>query len=259
MKNCSIIPSYEQNLVSIITPSYNSARFISETIESVLAQTYQNWEMLITDDCSSDNSIELIGSFTERDSRIKLFRVEKNIGAAEARNVSLSHARGKYIAFLDSDDLWCPEKLKRQTTYMQENSFAFTMTAYETMSENGYLLNRKIDVPERLTYKQYLRNTVIGCLTVVIDRELTGDFRMTNIRSSHDMALWLEIMKRGFDVYGLKESLSVYRLVSTSNTAKKKEAAKDVWKVYRKIEKLSVFSASYNFLGYTINAILKRM
>ena len=248
----------KNSLVSIITPSYNSAKFISQTIDSVLAQTYQNWEMIIVDDVSKDNSVEIIEEYIKKDLRIKLIKLQKNSGAAMARNKALDEAVGKYIAFLDSDDLWLPNKLEKQLEFMQKNSFAFTFTAYTPMSENGNEDFSTIYVPKSLSYIQYCKNTIIGCLTVMIDREQTGKFHMPNIRSSHDMALWLQIMKRGFLAHGLNEVLSKYRVVSTSNTSKKYKAALEVWDVYRKVEKLSLIRSAWYFVNYAFNAVKKR-
>jgi len=245
------------NLVSIITPSYNSSRFIEECIDSVLSQTYDNWELLIVDDCSSDNSCEMIRKYN--DNRISLIELEKNIGAAEARNIALRKAKGKHIAFLDSDDLWESQKLEKQISFMETEDIAFSFSTYQPISEDGSRLHSIINAPKIVTYSSYLKNTIIGCLTVVINREKTGDFEMPNIRSSHDMALWLLIMKRGFDAYGFDENLARYRIVSASNTASKWHAAKDVWKVYREIEKLSFFYSSWCFLNYAFNALIKRM
>lgn len=247
-----------QSLVSIITPSYNSSRFIDETIKSVLDQSYTDWEMLIVDDCSLDNSKEIILQFVAKDKRIKLIELEKNVGAAEARNIALLKAKGKYIAFLDSDDLWVPQKLDKQIAFMEKNNFAFSISSYDRIAENGEYINT-YKVPEKLTYKQFLRNTIIGTLTVVINVEKTGRFEMPKIRSSHDMALWCIIMRRGFNVYGLQEILGHYREVSTSNSATKWKAAIDVWKVYRKYEKINFLLAIYYFIGYAVNAIKKRI
>ena len=244
-------------LVSIITPSFNSARFIEECIDSVLSQTYDNWELLIVDDCSSDNSYELIAGY--HDKRITLIELEENVGAAEARNIAIREAKGKYIAFLDSDDVWNLNKLSKQISFMQKKDIAFSFTTYQRMSEDGLKLYSIIHAPKIATYSSYLKNTIIGCLTVVIDREKTGDFEMPNIRSSHDMALWLLIMRRGFTAYGLDENLARYRIVSISNTASKWRAAKDVWKIYREIEKLSFFYSSWCFLNYAFNAFVKRI
>ena len=248
-----------EGLVSIIMPSYNAARFIGESINSVLLQTYSNWELLIVDDCSKDNSVEVVRKFANIDKRVVLFSLEKNVGAAAARNVAIEHAQGQYIAFLDSDDVWDEYKLEKQLAFMKQYSYVFTFSNYYVMEENGKKTENIVKVPSLLNYHQYLRNTIIGCLTVIIDRQQTGDFKMPLIKSSHDMALWLLIMKRGFKAYGLKDVLAGYRLVSTSNTAKKWKAAKDVWKVYREIEGLSVLYAAYCFCGYAINAVLKRI
>ena len=246
-----------KNLVSIITPSFNSARFIKECIDSVLSQTYDNWELLIVDDCSSDNSCELIAGYYDK--RITLIGLEKNVGAAEARNIALRRAKGKYIAFLDTDDVWEKEKLAIQISFMQEHKIAFSFTAYQPISEDGSKLYSIIHAPKVVTYSSYLKNTIIGCLTVLIDREKTGDFEMPNIRSSHDMALWLLIIRRGFDAYGLDKNLARYRIVSVSNTSSKWRAAKDVWRVYREVEKLSFFYSSWCFLNYGFNALVKRI
>ena len=246
-------------LVSIITPSYNSSLFIKECIASVQRQSYTNWEMLIVDDASKDNSVELIQSIRNNDSRIKLIALTKNVGAAEARNKALAHSKGKYIAFLDSDDLWLDTKLEKQITFMQSTKCAFSFTAYQPMSEDGSQKFSVINVPSKVHYHSYLKNTIIGCLTVMIDKEQTGDFRMPNIRSSHDMALWLDIMKRGFSAYGLNENLAYYRLVSNSNTSKKWKAATEVWEVYRTVERLSIGYSLLCFIGYSYNAIKKRI
>lgn len=245
--------------VSIITPSYNSSSFISECVESVLAQTFENWELIIIDDCSVDCSIEIIEQFIQKDNRIQLITLKKNIGAAAARNIAIQKAKGRYIAFLDSDDVWKHDKLEKQLDFMRTNGFAFTFTAYQPMSEDGKKMYSIIFAPKIMTYKSYLRNTIIGCLTVIIDRQQTGDFQMPNIRSSHDMALWLDLMKRGFTAYGLNENLAQYRVVSSSNTARKCKAANEVWQVYRKLEKLSIMDSAFNFICYVFNAIKKRI
>jgi len=247
------------NLVSIITPSYNSKKFIKDTIASVLAQSYKNWEMLIVDDCSLDGSPEYIHNLIKNEDKIKLIKLEKNVGAAMARNKALEIAAGRYIAFLDSDDIWKPEKLEKQLAFMQKNNYAFTFTAYKPFSEHGDSFFKVIDVPNQIDYSGYCKNTIIGCLTVIIDKEITGDFRMKDIRSSHDMALWLEIMKRGYLAYGLNSNLAGYRLVSTSNTSKKYQAALEVWQVYRDIEQLPLWKCSYYFMYYVYNALKKRL
>ena len=244
-------------LVSIIMPAYNCGRFIAESIRSVLAQTYSNWELLIVDDCSTDNTAKVVSTFN--DQRILYMRNTNNLGAAQTRNKAIQIAKGRFIAFLDADDLWMPAKLELQLKYMQQHNYAFTFTDYQIIQENGLPTGKTLRMPTSLTYHQYCCNTAIGCLTVMIDRYQTGDFLMPNIRSSHDMALWLLIMKRGFTAYSMPECLSSYRLVSTSNTAKKWKAAKDVWLVYRKFENMNFLHASLCFFGYAWHAVMKRL
>ena len=247
------------DLISIITPCYNSSKFINECVNSVLLQSYCNWELLLVDDCSNDNSKELLLNIEKKDERIKVTFLDNNIGAANARNVAIQKAKGKYIAFLDSDDSWDSMKLEKQISFMVQNDIAFSFTSYQSISENGLDIISVIEAPCKMTYNNYLKNTIIGCLTVIIDREKVGDFEMPSIRSSHDMALWLLIMKRGFVAYGFNENLANYRIVSSSNTSSKWDAAKDVWRVYRNLEKLSFFYSIWCFLNYAFNAVIKRI
>lgn len=247
------------NKVSIIMPSYNAANFIAASIQSVIEQTYSNWELLITDDCSKDDTINIIKKFQEIDNRIQLFSTGKNSGAAAARNISLQNATGKYIAFLDSDDIWVSNKLETQLKFMIEKNIAFSFSSYSVMKEDGTPTGNTINVPKVIGYHGYLRNTIIGCLTVIIDREKTGNFLMPNIKTSEDMALWLNIMKRGFKAWGLQIPLAQYRVVSNSLTSKKWKEAKYVWKVYREIEHINPIYSTICFVGYVINAIIKRL
>jgi teichuronic acid biosynthesis glycosyltransferase TuaG len=243
-------------MISIITPTYNSSKFISESISSVLAQTYTNWELFIIDDCSKDNTVEIIKSFSNSDSRIKLIELNKNVGAAEARNEGLKLVKTPYIAFLDSDDIWTPDKLEKQLNFMLEKDIAFSFTSYYRILESRKLVNI-IVAPLKLEYKSYLKNTIIGSLTVMIDITKTGPFKMQNIRSSHDMELWCRLLKKGVIAYGIPIPLAKYRLVNTSNTANKLKAAKDVWFVYRKFEKIPLIYSVYYFLNYSFNVLKK--
>jgi len=247
------------DLVSIIIPSFNSSKFIEECMKSVLIQTYTNWEMIIVDDCSKDNSRELILDLESKDKRITSILLKNNYGSAEARNIAIRQAKGKYIAFLDSDDIWNEDKLEKQIAFMSKNNIVFSFTSYQQISEDGIEKYSIMKAPKEITYHSYLKNTIIGCSTVVIDKDNSGEFDMPSIRSSHDMALWLLIMKRGFSAYGLNENLAYYRIVSTSNTSRKWKAAKDVWDVYRKEEDLNILYSIYCFLGYAFNAIKKRI
>ncbi len=247
------------SLVSIITPSYNSSNYIESCVQSVIDQTYTNWEMLIVDDCSSDDSFYKIQLIASKDTRIKIFQNSQNIGAANTRNIALKKARGKFIAFLDSDDMWNKDKLDKQINFMLLNNIAFSYTAYEMITDTSLNVFKVIKAPKKMHYHSYLKNTIIGCLTVVLDREKIGDFEMPNIRSSHDMALWLSIMKRGYDAFGLDINLAQYRILPNSNSSRKLKAAKDVWLVYRNIEGLSFVYSLWCFINYVVNALIKRM
>ena len=246
-------------MVSIITSSYNSEKFITTCVESVISQTYINWEMIIVDDASQDASKEKIIFLSHNEPRIKTIFLDKNIGAAQARNIAIRQAKGQYIAFLDSDDLWESKKLEKQVSFMSNHNIAFSFTTYQSISEDGFNKMNIIKAPSKVTYHSYLKNTIIGCLTVIIDRDKIGNFEMPDIRSSHDMALWLQIMRGGVTAYGLDENLAKYRVVSSSNTANKIKAAKDVWKVYREVEKLSLLYSFWCFTNYIFNAIKKRI
>ena len=245
-------------LVSVITPCYNSEKFLDECISSVLNQTYQNWEMLIVDDNSSDNSSILIKSYSKKDERIKPLYLNDNIGAAMARNKAISKAKGKYLAFLDSDDVWLPKKLEVQTNFMKKNNCAFVFSSYSVISDDDKP-KYTISVPETITYKKYLKNTIIGCLTVMLDKEKFKNIKMPNLRSSHDMALWLNLLKKEKYAYGIAQDLAIYRDHKSSSTSNKFKAAYDVWNVYRQHEKLNLFYSIYNFVFYAINAFIKRL
>lgn len=246
-------------LVSVITPSYNVEKFIEATIQSVQNQTVTDWEMIIVDDDSTDNTRKILQKHAALDPRIKIVLLEENSGAAVARNTALKLAKGNYIAFLDSDDFWKPHKLEKQLAWMQQHNYAFTYSAYDLMDEEGKLLNKVIDVPEQIDYKGLLKNTIIGCLTVIVDRKQVGDMQMPNIRTRQDLAMWLSILKSGHIAYGMKEPLATYRLVEGSISSNKLQTAKRNWHVYRKIEKLSLPYASWCFLNYAFYAVKKRI
>jgi teichuronic acid biosynthesis glycosyltransferase TuaG len=247
----------ENILVSVITPSYNAEKFIEHTIRSVQNQTHQNWEMLIVDDCSSDATIDIITKIANEDPRVKLTRLETNSGAAVARNTAIEKATGKYIAFLDSDDYWKPEKLEKQLEFMEQNDYVFSYTNYEIVKEDGSPTDMEIKVPTSLTYHDLLKNTIIGCLAVMINIEKIGKYKMPNIRTRQDFALWLSILKDGYTAYGLKSSLSCYRKVEGSISSNKYKAAKKTWAVYRNIEKLSLPYSAWCFVNYAFNAVKK--
>jgi len=176
------------SLISIITPSYNSSKYIAKTIESVISQTYKNWEMIIVDDCSPDNANEIIDKYTKKDFRIKLIKLEQNIGPANARNKGIKQAKGKYIAFLDSDDVWLPTKLEKQVKFMQDNDLALTCSSYYTINETNKQINTRI-VKESFSYSDMLKSNHIGNLTGIYDCEKLGKIYMDDV-GHEDYTLW---------------------------------------------------------------------
>ena len=246
-------------LVSIIMPCYNAERYIAQSIESVLAQTYQNWELLITDDCSTDNSVKVATKYSLQDDRINLLVPDEHQGIARTRNMSISRARGRFMAFLDNDDMWKPEKLEKQVNFMLEKGIGFSYTSYELIDIDGVLKNKVIKTQGVVDYKKYLRNTIIGCGTVMIDRDKVGHFSMPINDTSDDMAAWLNILRKGYKAYPLDEVLQQYRVTGKSASSNKFKASRDVWKVYRKNEKLNLIKSLYSFICYAFNAVKKRV
>ena len=250
----------KKNKVSIITPVYNCENFIEQTIKSVLNQTYANWEMLLVDDCSLDNSAKIIKKYSKKDKRIKCFKLKENSGAAVARNKALEESKGRFIAYLDADDIWTKDKLEKQVKYMLDNNYAFTCTDYEKIDEDDNSL-KIVKIPKKVNYNLFLRNTIIQTVGVMVDTKITGKdvLVMPNIRRRQDAATWCQILKSGYDCFEVPEVLSYYRVVSNSLSSNKLKAIKMNWYWYRKIEKLSLFKTCYCFIGYAFNAVKKRI
>ncbi len=248
-----------QPLVSVIMPSYNAEKYIAESIESVLHQTYPNWELLITDDCSRDRTPEIVQSYCQQDPRISFVIAKQHSGIAKTRNQSIARAKGQFIAFLDNDDLWVPEKIEKQVRFIIENNYAFVYSAYELMNEDGSPKGKTIKTAGVVDYNKYLRNTIIGSGTIMLDQDQTGSLVMPDNATSDDMALWCKILKDGHQAYPIPEVLMRYRVRSNSASANKLKAAKDVWLVYRNQEKLSFFRALTCFCCYAFNATIKRI
>lgn len=244
-------------LVSIITPNYNCEKYICETIESVLNQTYKNWEMLIVDDCSTDNSIKMLEKYLD-DRRIKLVKMNKNSGAALCRNLGIEEANGKYIAFLDSDDLWEKEKLEKQISFMEKNDVDFSYTEYTHISEDGRSLNLKARVPKKLTYKKMLYHCFTGCLTVIYNQEKLGKIYGPNIPKSNDYGLFLQVLKKVKNARGIQENLAYYRIRRNSISRNKLKKIKPHLYLLNKIEKISIFmSLFYIFTNVIIKKVYK--
>ncbi len=234
-------------LVSIITPSYNSAPFIAETINSILNQTYSNWELLITDDCSTDNTIEIVKQYIEKDSRVKLFQLDKNQGAGICRNNSIKEAKGKYIAFCDSDDLWMPQKLEKQLAFMEQKDCTLSYSSYMTCDEESNITGIVVCNKE-ISYKDIKHDDGIGCLTAIYDCEKTGKIYMPDLRKRQDWGLWLKILKLCRISYGMKEPLAIYRIRKSSISRNKLSLVKYNIKVYREVLNFPTIKAYLYFL-----------
>jgi glycosyltransferase involved in cell wall biosynthesis len=231
-----------ENLVSIITPTFNSEPFIIQTIQSVQNQTHTNWEMIIVDDCSTDNTASLVYEETKHDSRIKFFQLKSNSGAGVARNYAINRAKGKYVAFLDSDDLWKPEKLHRQISFLNDKKLPFTFSFYDCIDEQGKKLNRRIETPLELTYRQLFFCNYVGNLTGIYDTEYFGKIPINSIRKRQDWMMWLTILKKLRKAHVVPESLAFYRIRKESISASKIDLIKYNFKIYRKFHQI-------NFLG----------
>lgn len=253
-------------LVSIITPNYNSERFIEKTIQSVLAQTEQNWEMIIVDDGSQDMSPMIIREYSEKDSRIKflltnLVKYPKLIkGPGSARNTGIEYATGEYIAFLDSDDLWHPEKLEKQIGFMSKNTYKFTYTWYDIIDENSHVIGSNTRDKEKLDYYELLKDCPIGCLTVIYNAKHLGKqyIDLNKYDQYTDYSLWLKITKLGHSAYCLQEKLGLYRLAKGSISSNKLKAIKHQWNILRKVEKLGLFTSMYYLLFYLRKGVINK-
>lgn len=227
-------------LVSIIMPSYNTAEFIEESINSVINQTYTNWELIIVDDCSTDGSEEIIKKFTQ-DERIKFYKNERNSGAAISRNYALREAKGKWIAFLDSDDLWHPEKLEKQLNFMRKNDYHFSYTSYEEMDEQSNTTGVMVKGPQKITKTGMYNYCWPGCLTVIYDANYIGNIQIADIKKNNDYAIWLKAIKKA-NCYLLDEKLAKYRVRQGSISRHSKlRLIKHHYLLYREAERKNVF------------------
>lgn len=244
------------DLVSIIMPAYRVESIIEDSINSVISQTYQNWELLVADDCSPDATASVVASASERDSRVRLIQCKVNGGPAVARNAALAEARGRWIAFLDSDDLWLPDKLEETIQYALANRSALTYTGFRRISFDKKLTGDYISVPRSLTYSQLLGNTAIATSTVLLDRQLVGDICMKNVYYD-DFVCWLGVLSKEGIAYGLNKDLMRYRVVANSVSRNKRRSAFEVWKIYTQVEKLGYIRSTWSFLNYAFNAFVK--
>ncbi|WP_300488850.1 glycosyltransferase family 2 protein [Flavobacterium sp.] len=242
--------------VSIITPTFNSAPFISATILSVQNQTYPDWEMLIVDDCSTDETVAIVKTFAEQDNRIRFYELDRNSGAGVARNHALEKASGRYIAFLDADDLWKPEKLEKQLAFLAQNKLPFTFSFYDCIDENGDSLQKRIKAPLRLSYRQLFFCNFIGNLTGIYDTDYFGKIPIASFRKRQDWIVWLTILKKIKTAQPVPESLALYRIRKDSISASKRSLLQHNYRIYRDFHGKSNIGAFFCMIGFLFTQLL---
>lgn len=245
------------DLVSIITPTFNSIKFIEQCVASVLHQTYTNWELILVDDYSADGTQEYLHQLSKQDERIKVYTLPQNRGASIARNKALEESKGRYIAFLDSDDTWEPSKLEEQIHYMQTHGLSFTYSDYNIVNEEEQIVGI-MNSHDRLSYADILTGCSIGCLTVVIDRNVHSDVTFPLVRRGQDWAMWLSILKAGTVAHKVPAILSNYRLTRNSLSSNKFKKFFNIWYIYYKIEGYNAFKSTYLILQYVHYYLVKR-
>lgn len=246
--------SETSTLVSVIMPAFNSAVFIEEAIRSVQVQTLTEWELVVADDGSTDETASIVQRVNDNDPRIRLVSVGERRGPAGARNAAIAAAKGRYIAFLDSDDLWKPQKLEKQISFMQERDIAFSFTAYVRVDDRGVPRGR-VQVGRKVNYRQLLGSRVIGCLTAVYDTEKLGKQFMPDSVMPEDYALWLTILKQVDHAWPVEDSLAIHRIREGSLSSDKLLAARYSWRLYRDVEKLGLVKSSYYFCQYAVRGM----
>ena len=251
----------DQDKVSVITPAYNSEKYIAGTIRSVQNQTYKNWEMIIVDDCSADKTVEIAESIAKTDPRIKVLKQENNGGAAKARNRALDEATGRYIAYLDADDIWKPEKLEKQVAFMRKEHCDFSCTSYEVIDDAGRPLNKYIYMRSKVDYKGFLTNNLLQTVGIMVDLQTVDKILlvMPDLRRRQDAATWLQVLKAGHDCHGMKDIMAEYRRTENSLSSNKVKAVRGVWMLYREVEHLSLPFSCYCFVRYAFLAVWKRI
>jgi len=238
-------------------PCYNARQYITEAIDSVIRQTYVNWELIIVDDCSNDDSDEVIRSYCKKDQRIKYYKTEyPSGGATTPRNLAIQNAQGRFIAFLDSDDIWLPTKLEQQLKLFSDEKTAIVYSNYEKISEKGERHNRIILAPQETSYKKLLKGNSIACLTAVYDAKKVGKVYIQK-NGHEDYVLWLSILKRGFIAQNTNSVTALYRIKQKSLSGNKLRAAKWTWNIYRNVEKLNIIMSLYYFFNYFVRSGFK--
>lgn len=244
-------------LVSIITPTFNSASYIAETIQSVQNQTYQNWELIIVDDGSSDETVSIIQQIQKTEHRVNLVIQPKNVGPAITRNIGIELAQGKYLTFLDADDIWFPDFIQNSITTIQQTKVPFVFSSYRRADEALNFIYSDFIVPQKVTYTDILKTNSISCLTAFLDIEVLGRKFMPIIQKRQDMGLWLQYLKEIPFAHGIQEPKAIYRIRKNSLSRKKSDLIKYQWQFYREVENLSVTQSAYYMVHWMVRGFLK--
>lgn len=248
---------YESGLISVIIPVYNVEKYIDRTLNSVFAQTYKNFEIILIDDQSSDSSADIIKKYQETHPEIIYYLQSENRGAGYARNKALELAKGQYVAFLDADDMWKPDKLEKQIDFLKEKNGSFCFAAIEMIDGDDNVIKGKRNIKDEVDYNFLLSNTIIPTSGVLIDREIKGDFRMHIRRGGQDYATWLKLLKDGSKAYGMNEALVKYRIDGKSLSSNKLKSIGQIWEIQTQDEEISKLKAAMNICKWVVNSIKK--
>jgi len=246
-------------LISVITPVFNREKYIVDTVESVLRQSYRDFEYILIDDCSTDNSLSILKEYEKRDKRVKVISLKKNSGPAGARNVALKKAEGRFIAFLDSDDVWLEDKLEMQLAFMKQKDAVISFTSFMLINEDGDFKGKIVKARPVVDLDTFLKCTCIGFSTSMVDVEKTGELHLNADTTREDSELWIRLLKRGFVAYGIEKPYVKYRVHKGNISANKLKAAYGTWDMYYRVSGLGFFKSMYYFAHYAINGILKRI
>lgn len=243
--------------VSIITPVYNSAPFLGKTLQSVINQSFEDWEMILVDDCSTDNSVQIIKELAEQDNRLILLENEENLGQIKSRNRAIERAMGRYIAMLDSDDIWHPQKLEKQLVHFEDTGCVIQHAYYEQIDENGNSLERIVKAPIKINHRRLLRSNYMGCLTVIYDTGKVGKAFMPEVGKRDDWACWLSILKQGHEAYCIPEVLAYYRVRKNSLSSNKLKMLYYNWRILTSHQGVSPWEAIFFMVNHIFRNVVK--
>ena len=252
-----MVRNFDNELLSVIIPIYNSKTYLKQTLDSVLNQDYDNdFNIIIVDDASTDTPEDIINLYKDN-KKVIYIKLDKNVGAGEARNIALKFSNARFVAFLDSDDIWKKEKLKKQMLLMKEKNAILSYTAIDMIDSKGSLIKSKRKVPEKASYKTILKNTLIANSSVIVDRAVAGDFLISTRRMSQDYSTWLKLLRGGSLAYGIDEALVSYRVHNASLSFDKRSSLKYIWDIQRDDEKLSAPIVFFNLICWSFNSFIK--